>query len=157
MYYPGNNCFFRILCYIDCMISITERCRKILRTIFRGIGVSAVSLIIQACYGVMPPEEESSISGKVVAKETGKPILGIQVSVEETEYWERTDKNGYFSFWVPIQEVYVLKFEDIDGPYNDGLFKQQIWTLKQDDIYKILLIGMDEDKETDTDTETDEE
>jgi hypothetical protein len=146
-------------------MKVSERCRKILRTIFRGISVSVVSLIIQACYGVIypdepemygmpypeygipPPSEETSIYGKVVAKETGKPIFGIQVSVEETEYWERTDKYGRFNLWVPVQEEYKLKFEDVDGPYNDGLFKKQTWTLKQDDTYKTLLIGMDADTE----------
>jgi hypothetical protein len=147
------------------MMKISERCRKVLRTIFRGIGVSIVSLIIQACYGILPPDDpgaaygmpppeygpdyiqETSIYGKVVAKETGEPILGIEVSIEETEYWERTDKYGYFYFWLPVQEEYKLKIEDIDGEYNGGLFKGQTWTLKQDDTYKTLLIGMDLDTE----------
>jgi len=148
------------------MISITERFRKVLRTVFRGIGVSVISLIIQACYGVMYPDEpaaygmpppaygplpveEVSISGKVVAKETGKPIFGIQVSVEETELSKRTDENGFFNLIAPIQELYKLKFEDVDGPYNDGLFKQQIFPLKQEETYKYLLIGMDIDTKTD--------
>ena len=156
-------------------MKVFERGRRILRTVLRGMSISVASLILQACYGIMPPDEpyaeygmpppaygmpphqETSISGKVVAKETGKPILGIQVSIEETEYWERTDKYGYFSFWVPIKEVYQLKIEDVDGPYNDGLFKAQTWKLTQDDIYKTLLIGMDEDTKTDEDTETDTE
>jgi len=146
-------------------MNVTERCRKILSTVFRGIGVSVVSLVIQACYGVIPPDEpyaeygmpapaygmppyeETSIYGKVVAKETGKPIFGIQVSVEETDLQERTDKNGRFSLYAPIREVYKLKFEDVDGPYNDGLFKEQTWTLKRDDTYTTLLIGMDIDTE----------
>ena len=148
------------------MISITERFRKVLRTVFRGIGVSVISLIIQACYGVMYPDEpaaygmpppaygplpveEVSISGKVVAKETGKPIFGIQVSVEETELSKRTDENGGFYLTAPVQETYKLKFEDVDGPYNDGLFKQQIFPLKQEETYKYLLIGMDIDTKTD--------
>jgi hypothetical protein len=146
------------------MINITGRFRKVLRTVLRGVGVSVVSLILQACYGVMYPDEpvaygmpapaygmppDLSISGKVVAKETGKPIFGIQVSVEETELMERTDKNGNFYLYAPIQETYKLKFEDVDGPYNDGYFKQQIWTLKQEDTYRTLLIGMDEDTVTD--------
>jgi hypothetical protein len=152
-------------------MKVFERGRKILGTILRGMSISVVSLILQVCSGIMPHDEphaeygmpapaygmppqpplleEVSIYGKVIARETGKPILGIQVSVEETEYWERTDKYGYFSLWVPIQEVYQLKFEDVDGPYNDGLFKEQTWTLRQDDTYRTLLIGMDADTETD--------
>jgi len=156
------------------MISITDRCRKILRTVFSGIGVSVVSLIIQACYivipldnhefsaayGMPPPDppdyvQKTSIYGKVVAKETGKPIFGIQVSIEETDYWNYTDKYGGFSLCLPVQDTYKIKFEDVDGPYNDGLFKEQIWTLKDNDTHTNLLIGMDLDTKTDTNTETD--
>jgi putative lipoprotein (rSAM/lipoprotein system) len=153
------------------MINISERCRKVLRTVFRGIGVSVVSLIIQACYGILPPDtieceygmpaecnQETSIYGKVVSKETGKPIFGIQVSIENIEetkktkkngYWDRTDKYGNFSLWPPTQKVYKLKFKDVDGQYNGGLFKEQTWTLKQNDTDNSLLIGMDLDTESD--------
>jgi hypothetical protein len=125
-------------------MNIFKRCRKIFKTIFRVIGISAVSFIVQDCaYGIPFPEDQTRISGKVIAKETEKPILGIQVSIEETEYWERTDKDGYFILWVPVQEVYKLKIEDVDGPYNDGLFKEQTWTLKQNDTNTNLLIGME--------------
>jgi hypothetical protein len=100
-----------------------------------------------AAYGMPPPAygmpPEVSIYGKVVAKETGKPIFGIQVSVEETELSRRTDENGNFYFYVPVKEEYKIKFEDVDGPYNGGLFKDQTWTLKQDDTYRNMLIGMD--------------
>jgi hypothetical protein len=156
-----NNCFFLKMCYINSMTNITGRFRKVLRTVFRGIGVSVVSLILQACYGVMYPDEpaaygmpppdcnrEISINGKVKTR-TGEPIFGIKVSVEETEYWERTDKYGWFYFRLPVQETFKLKFEDVDGPYNGGLFKEQTWTLKKDDAYTNLLIGMDIDTETD--------
>jgi len=114
-------------------------------------------------YGMPAPDpdyvQHVSISGKVVSKETQKPIFGIEVSIEETENVvepERTDKNGYFSFYIPVQEVYKLKIEDVDGPYNGGLFKSQTWTLNQNDTYKTLLIGMELDT-TGTDTQTDEE
>jgi putative lipoprotein (rSAM/lipoprotein system) len=142
------------------MVKIIERWRKILRMVFRGISVSVVSLIIQACYGMIPPDEwaeygmpppeylqETSIRGKVTAKHTGEPIFGIKVSIHGTEYWDRTDKYGNFYFWVPIQDEYKLKFEDVDGPYNGGLFKEQIWTIKLADTDTTLLIGMDIDTE----------
>jgi hypothetical protein len=147
------------------MVKISERCRKILRNVFRAISVSVVSLIIQACYGILPPDDpvveygmpapaygmppETSIFGKVIAKETGKPVLGIQVSIEETEYWDRTNKDGYFNFIVPNQKEYKLKFEDVDGPYNDGLFKKQILTLNYNDTNNTILISMDLDTESD--------
>jgi hypothetical protein len=134
------------------MMKISERGRKILRTVFRGIGVSAVSLIIQACYGMPFPDDgmETSIYGKVMSNETGDPILGINVSIEETELWDRTDKNGGFYLLVPTQDEFILKFEDIDGPYNGGLFKEQKFTLKLEDAHSTLMIGMDIDSESTT-------
>jgi hypothetical protein len=149
------------------MMNITNRFRKILRTVFRGIGVSVVSLILQACYGVIYPDDDGpggaygmpppaygmpydvSINGKVVAKETGNPIFRIQVSVEETEYSERTDPNGNFYLYVPSQKEYKLKFEDVDGPDNGGQFKRQTWTIKYEDTYRDILVGMDIDTEAD--------
>ncbi|MDR2942577.1 MAG: carboxypeptidase-like regulatory domain-containing protein [Treponema sp.] len=146
------------------MIRISEYYRKIIRKIFRGIGVSVVSLVIQACYGIIPPDEpyaeygmpcppdyvqETSIYGKVRVKGTGEPIFGIKVSIEETEYSKRTDENGdFYIYGLPAQEKYKLKFEDVDGTYNGGLFKKETLTLKQSDTYNTLLISMDLDTET---------
>jgi len=142
------------------MKTITGRGRKILSRLFRVISVSAASLILQACYGMLPPDDSyveygmpppeetqtTSFYGRVVAKKTGEPIFGIKISIEGTEYYDYTNKDGYFSFWAPIyQAEYKIKFEDVDGPYNGGLFKEQTLTLKQEDIYKTLLIGMDLD------------
>jgi hypothetical protein len=147
------------------MKNIANCGRKILSRIFRVISVSAASLILQACYGIMPPDDpgaaygmpppepgyvpHTSIYGKVVSSnETDKPIFGIKVSIEGTTYWDYTDKDGRFSFSLPSQDVYKLKLEDVDGPYHGGLFKGQTWTLNQNDTYKTLLIGMDLDTET---------
>ena len=142
------------------MKTIAGRSRKILSRLFRVISVSAASLILQACYGIMPPNEPypeygmpppeetqtTSFYGKIVAKETQKPILGIEISIDGTEYVDYTNKDGYFSFWVPIyQDEYKLKFKDIDGPYNGGLFKEQTRTLKQEDTNKTLFIDMELD------------
>ena len=150
------------------MKNITDRGRKILRKVFRAISVSVVSLILQACYGIFPPEtieceygmpypesQQTSITGTVVSRKTGQPIFGIKVSIEGTNYSARTNEDGEFSFWVPIRDVYKIIFEDVDGPYNDGLFKTDKFTLKQNSTYYKLLISMDLD--TETDTKTDEE
>ena len=80
------------------MKTIAGRGRKILSRLFRVISVSAASLILQACYGIMLPDDSkamygmpapeygpppsNTISGKVVAKETQEPIFGIEVSLE---------------------------------------------------------------------------
>jgi hypothetical protein len=154
------------------MKNITDRGRKILSRVFRVISVSAASLILQACFGIIPPDtivceygmpppdpdnvRQTSIYGKVVSsKDTDKPIFGIRVSIgrtgywDEKEYWDYTDKDGRFSFYIPTRKEYKLKLEDVDGPYHGGLFKEQTWTLKQEDTYSTLLIGMDLDTETD--------
>ena len=135
------------------MKTITDRGRKILSRFFRVISVSAASLILQACYGVVvpytaeygppPPDNKISIVGKVVSKETKKPILGIKVSIEGSEV-EYTNKEGYFYLYgVPIRDVYNINFEDIDGTFNGGLFKGETWPFTQNDIYNTLLIPMD--------------
>jgi hypothetical protein len=142
------------------MKKISDRFRKMLRTVFRGIGVSVISLIIQACYGVLPPDintvaygppppQNNRIRGTVKANETGKPINGIKVSAEEIDSYVLTDKDGYFYLTVPTQEEYILKIEDIDGPANDGTFKQQTITVYRDNINEYLLISMKEDTGTD--------
>jgi len=141
------------------MKALVNRGRKILSNILRAISVSVASLILQACYGIIPPDEpaeygmpppeygppinETSIYGKVQSKETGEPIFGIKVSIEGTEYWKRTDEDGRFYIYLPVREKYKLKFEDVDGTYNGGLFKDQTFTLNQNDTYYNLLIGMD--------------
>jgi len=149
------------------MINLTERFRKVLRTVFRGIGVSVISLILQACYGIMypdepggaygmpPPETTTSIFGKVTASNTGDPIFGIKVSVDETDeeadHWEYTDKYGRFYFnSIPIKDEYILKLKDVDGPYHGGYFKEKTITLKkEEDTHINILLTMDIDTEAD--------
>jgi len=149
------------------MKEMVNRGRKVLRTFFRVISVSAASLILQACYGILPPDDtyaeygmppeqnqETTIRGKVRNNETGEPIFGIKVSIEGTEAWDRTDKNGDFYLYVPNQAVYRIKLEDVDGPYNDGRFKDRTYTFYKNDTSWALLLGMDL---TDTQTNTESE
>jgi hypothetical protein len=125
------------------MKKITNRGRKILSMILRGISVPAASLVLQACYG-MPDEQSLQISAKVRANETGEPIFGIKVSIDEgTEYWDYTNKGGYFYITVPIRDDYKIKLEDVDGPYNGGQFKEKTLPLKMENSYKDLLITME--------------
>jgi hypothetical protein len=135
------------------MKKIANRGRKILSRVFRIISVSAASLILQACYGVLPPDEpggaygmpapaygmppvpnEASINGRVFSNKNGDPIFGIKVSVEGTTYTTRSNEGGNFYFGgVPIQDVYNIKFEDVDDIYNGGLFKEKTVPIRQED------------------------
>jgi hypothetical protein len=95
-------------------------------------------------YG-MPPPRNTTIRGKAVSKETQKPIFGIEVSLEGTEYLIHTREDGYFYLDVPIQDSYKILLKDVDGPAHGGTFKEQTWTLSQNDTYNIVMIQMDLD------------
>jgi putative lipoprotein (rSAM/lipoprotein system) len=141
------------------MKKISDRFRKILRKVFYGLGVSVISLILQACYGPMlestvaygMPNPRINFSGTVKAKKTNMPIKGIQVSLEDIDGYILTDKDGYFYFtlWSPTLEEYNLIIKDIDGKDNDGLFKKTTRKLNLNDSDKPLLIDMDEDTGSD--------
>ena len=121
------------------MIKLTEKSRKILRSIYRGIGTATVVLSIGACpimacmygpapdmYG-MPPDtrEDIYIQGQVINESTKEPITGIAVYMQNLNYHTTTGYNGYFSFYVPKQNnTYKLIFTDIDKEANGGIFKQ---------------------------------
>jgi len=145
--------------YNSSMKTIIDRGRRTLKNIFRAISVTAVSLILQACFGILQPTpitceygvpipDETSISGKVVSTATQKPIFGIMVSVEGTGISARTNEDGYFYLRATIRDSYTIKLEDVDGPYNGGLFKGETRRLRQDDTYSTLLIGMALDTES---------
>ena len=108
------------------MPKLSEKGRKVLRTIYRCLGVTAVSFIFQACYGgPMDLGDDVGIRGTVQSKKTNAAIPGISVwvkGVTET-YTGLTDRNGYFAIYVPIQDNYTVVFTDIDGKEN-GLFQQ---------------------------------
>jgi hypothetical protein len=136
------------------MKQISDRFRKILRTVFRGIGVSVVSLIIQACYGVLPPDVGTvaygmpppKVNGKVKKEGTETAIQGIKVSDEDSGNYALTDKDGYFYIFVNERESYKINIEDIDGEANGGKFKQKTLTLNKNQIND-LSIGLDPDTE----------
>ena len=124
------------------MMKLTEKSRRLLRWIYRGLGVTAVSMSFNACdcffvkdapvmYG-MPPvilQEDIVICG-YVRNQAGKGIPGIAIYVDEitTNYNYMTYSEGYFYFYVPKQENYTIIFTDIDGEKNGGNFKQ--YTIK---------------------------
>jgi hypothetical protein len=111
----------------------SEKTRRILRNVFRGVGAAAVSLTFQACYGTPPDTgDDTAIRGVVKSKTSNKGIPGIKVSAafgEDADPVEdMTDSAGYFSIYAPKADRYELTFEDIDGNAN-GLFKKEMKTI----------------------------
>ena len=119
------------------MIIRFEKGRKLLRKVRRGVWAAAAALLFQACfatpdYGMPVPEYgmpgdrmwDVRIHGQVISDTTKAPIPGINVSIQGIDYhYDRTDKDGFFSIWVPRQDRYTLEFVDVDGPLNGGFFQ----------------------------------
>ena len=126
------------------MIIFTEKRRKLLRNIYRGLGVSALALLFQACYGMGPDGyDDCTIRGRVLSKTGNAPIPGIKVSVKDLDHQCKTDGNGYFYIYVPDQPEYKIKFEDVDGSEN-GLFKQHKMKIALENLSSSLEIYLEE-------------
>jgi len=147
------------------MIKLTEKTRRIIRAIFKGVGAAAVALTISAChppwltfsepmYGTGPDRvrEEVLIRGIVKSKQTGEPITGIAVliNVKDSNYPRITDHNGEYNYYIyEKQDSYTIIFTDIDGIGNGGRFKQHTITItnEQAEILKEnpLIIELEEE------------
>jgi len=129
------------------MIRLSEKSRRVFRAVYRGLGVTAISLVFQACYGPvqdyyamygMPPDiqyEELYIRGYVKSKKTGEPISGISIWIKDitVNYNYSTYDMGRFSFYLPKQDEYTIVFTDVDGSEN-SLFKQYTITLTKEAV-----------------------
>jgi len=120
------------------MLKLTEKSRKILKSIFRGVGAVTFSLAVSTCwwptydppamYGPgpdFPYEDEAFILGKIVSKKTGLPVQGVGIWVKDvtSSYAYIAGSTGEFHIWLPKQDSHTIVFTDIDGEEN-GLFKQ---------------------------------
>jgi len=133
-------------------MKLSEKSRRILRKIYCGLGVTAVSFVFHACddptgqskgnwgaYGPAPAygpgpdyvREEVLIRGKVISKKTGEPVRGISVFINNInrDYPYLTGFLGEFFIYVPKLDNYNIVFTDIDGDENGGNFKQYILNL----------------------------
>jgi hypothetical protein len=123
------------------MMKLSEKSRKVLRAIYRGLGVTAASFAVFACRGYyamygpppapeygMPPyyTENLLVRGSVKSKKTSQPIPGIAIWVKDVTVYSAimTDLDGSFYFYVPKQDNYTIVVSDVDGGENGGLFKQ---------------------------------
>ena len=161
------------------MIKLSEKGRKILRAIYRGLGVTAVTLVFHSCdssgnvssgwgaYGMpimygMPPDyrEELIIRGSIISKETGEPIPGIGIWIKDVTsiYANLTDENGEFYIYVPKENSYTIIFTDIDKSENGGVYKQHTITITGEEVENLtenpLIIELEKvTKEAETDAE----
>lgn len=90
------------------------------KNIFRGLCLTSVAFVFQACYGTGPDNGyDLYVKGQVVSKNTGLPIKGIRVSTGESRtQYEFTDEEGQFSFYTPTHPSIQLNFEDVDSIEN---------------------------------------
>ena len=134
------------------MVKLSERSRRVLRKIYQGLGATTISLLFHACYG-MPvdgpmygpgPDREDDVSlhGLVHSAENA-PIPGIKVSVKGLDHSILTDIVGTFTITVPKRDLYLLQFEDIDGPLN-GSYKSREKMVHLSDIATPLNVKLEE-------------
>ena len=126
------------------MKKLELKSRKLLRTIFGGLSLTAVAFIFQACYG-MPRDfgYDIKVSGTVKSKTTNLPIKGIKVGQLNDPSYAITDEEGNFSFYTYISDRRYMNdstynpdsipilFLDIDSVEN-GYFADKTVIIKPD-------------------------
>ena len=115
------------------MRKIELKSRKLLRTIFGGISLTAIAFIFQACYGMDRDfGYDIKLTGTVTSKTTNQPVKDIKVCINDKSNFGITDENGKFDFYayVPDRNYYGkdsilytpdsvrVHFFDIDGIEN---------------------------------------
>jgi len=142
------------------MIKLSDKSRRVLRKIYKGLAVTVAPLLFQTCfietetpveYGPGPDIGDDILIHGSVCSAANIPIPGIKVSVGSSAYF--TNEYGNFRIYMPKQESYELQFEDVDGPEN-GSYKTQTKTISLDVAYNWLNVQLDEEDEAD---EADEE
>ena len=98
---------------------VTNKKRKILRTIYGTLSFSTALFVFQACYGMdRDYGNDIFVDGIVTSSSDGKPITGIKVSVSHDYQYDVTNNEGHFSFYTSRESQFTLKFEDIDASQN---------------------------------------
>ena len=87
------------------MKKIKLKSRRLLRTIFGCVSLTAVAFVFQACYGIKEDcFYDVKFTGTVKAKDTNLPIKGIKVAINDKVNFGITDENGKFDFYASIPE-----------------------------------------------------
>jgi len=115
------------------MKKLELKSRKLLRTIFGSISLTAMAFVFQACYGTKEDfYYDIKVTGTVRSKSTDVPIKGIKVVVNSERNFGITDENGNFDFYASVSNSHEyyndsvrfapdsvrVHFLDIDGDEN---------------------------------------
>ena len=118
--------------------------RNQIRTLIGGLSFTTALFVFQACYG-MPQDltDDVFISGKVVSRNSGLPVQGIQVGVDLLYHYALTDSLGEFEFYIPLMDSVKLSIEDTDPDSNgDYLSKDTVLVNPRNEVF--LNIVLDE-------------
>jgi len=97
------------------------------RKLLTILSFSTALFIFQACYGTPQDfENDIYISGKVTSSLSDEPISGIKILIEKTNQFLYSNSDGSFEIYTPIDSVYKLVFEDIDGEDNGSYNPSEI-------------------------------
>lgn len=119
---------------------------KWIRRMVRGVSLTSVLFVFQACYGT--PQDlgfDLLIEGQVKSKTTGLPIPGIKVTIKDIGQWEFTDEEGRFGIYTLLTDAVTVQFQDVDSIEN-GNFNYQDTLLTTDREHVLLTIELTEKK-----------
>jgi len=108
-----------------------------LRDIAKGLSLTSMMFVFQACYGTNQDYSQDNIDvlikGTVLSDTTNNPIKQIKVRLTDYdngyETDEYTNENGEFSFYTSLSDSIKINFSDIDSTENgEYLSKDTILT-----------------------------
>ena len=103
--------------------------RKFFTNLFRIFSLSGVLFVFQACYGVEQDfYSDTMLEGTVISSVTNEPIVGIEVSINNSPP-VYTNNNGVFIIYSVLSEEYPLTLKDVDGNSN-GSYENKDITIK---------------------------
>lgn len=92
------------------------------RKFFTILSFSTALFIFQACYGTpQDMKDDVSIRGVILSAETGHPIPGVRVELQNTRQYLFSDEHGEFELYTSPQQQYHLALADEDGS-DHGFF-----------------------------------
>ena len=106
------------------MKKIELKTRQFLRKVFKGVSLTSLAFVFQACYGPLPDDRQCDVnfSGRVVSASTNWPVEGIKIIVDEGLVYGFTDINGRYDLYATIpglsNDGVKVHFQDIDGTAN---------------------------------------